>query len=211
MASFAAPDLPVLGYHKIRGLAAPLRMMFYYKKASFINNTYGADMKETWFGADKPQLLENNSCMNLPYIVDGPIVVTQSNSCAVYLGKKLGIDSGELGAFAHNHTVLDQTMDLRNDLMKVVYPFGASGDFMLFEMIDQHMAIAAAVGAPAFFDAYPKLKKFHATMKALPALAPYFASAPYASWAQNNGLFTHFTGQPASFDYGPSVSETITF
>ena len=63
----------------------------------------------------------------------------------------------------------------------------------------------------AFFDAYPKLKKFHATMKALPALAPYFASAPYASWAQNNGLFTHFTGQPASFDYGPSVSETITF
>lgn len=252
MASFAAPDLPVLGYHKIRGLAAPLRMMFYYKKASFINTAYGADMKETWFGADKPQLLENNSCMNLPYIVDGPIVVTQSNSCAVYLGKKLGIDSGELGAFAHNHTVLDQTMDLRNDLMKVVYPFGAvktpdqfpaaakdhldgsaagtfgklegfvlgtfmggaapqSGDFMLFEMIDQHMAIAAAVGAPAFFDAYPKLKKFHATMKALPALAPYFASAPYASWAQNNGLFTHFTGQPASFDYGPSVSETITF
>ena len=86
-----------------------------------------------------------------------------------------------------------------------------SGDFMLFEMIDQHMAIAAAVGAPAFFDAYPKLKKFHATMKGLPALAPYFASAPYASWAQNNGLFTHFTGQPASFDYGPSVSETITF
>lgn len=252
MASFAAPDLPVLGYHKIRGLAAPLRMMFYYKKASFINTAYGADMKETWFGADKPQLLENNSCMNLPYIVDGPIVVTQSNSCAVYLGKKLGIDSGELGAFAHNHTVLDQTMDLRNDLMKVVYPFGAvktpdqfpaaardhlegsaagtfgklegfvlgtfmggaapqSGDFMLFEMIDQHMAIAAAVGAPAFFDAYPKLKKFHATMKGLPALAPYFASAPYASWAQNNGLFTHFTGQPASFDYGPSVSETITF
>ena len=85
MASFAAPDLPVLGYHKIRGLAAPLRMMFYYKKASFINTAYGADMKETWFGADKPQLLENNSCMNLPYVVDGPIVVTQSNSCAVYL------------------------------------------------------------------------------------------------------------------------------
>ena len=26
----------------------------------------------------------------------------------------------------YNHTVLDQTYDLRNDLMKVVYPFGST-------------------------------------------------------------------------------------
>ena len=250
MASFAEP--PTLGYHKIRGLAAPLRMMFYYKKCAFINKGYGADMKETWFGKDKPELLASNSCMNLPYVIDGPTVVTQSNSCGVYLGKKLGIDSDELGAFAHNHTVLDQTMDLRNDLMKVVYPFGSvktpeefpaaatahlegsatstftklegfvagafmggavpqSGDFFLFEMIDQHMSIAASVGVPAFMDSFPKLKKLHAQIKALPTLQPYFASDAYAAWAQNNGLFTHFTGQPASFEYGASVTETITF
>merc|ERR1711988_443991 len=123
--------------------------------------------------------------MNLPYIIDGETVITQSNTCLLYIGQKLGIDSQE--CFFHNHTVLDQAMDLRNDLMKVVYPFGAvkskeefpeafkkhagssmtnnftklegfrkgpymcgaapqSGDFALFEMLDQHSIVAAALG-----------------------------------------------------------------
>ncbi|KAH8049766.1 glutathione transferase [Aureococcus anophagefferens] len=111
MASFAAPDLPVLGYHKIRGLAAPLRMMFYYKKASFINTAYGADMKET--------------CSRRPRR-------TTSTAPRRHARKLEGFAAGTfMGGAAPQ-----------------------SGDFMLFEMIDQHMAIAAAVGAPAFFDAH---------------------------------------------------------
>ena len=202
----------VLGYHKIRGLAAPLRMMFYYTDTSFKHIGYGEDMQEEWFGKDKPKLIERNSCINLPYIVDGPTVVTQSNTCALYLGKKLGIDGDGFDDFIRNHTVLDQTMDLRNDLMRVVYPFGSikdvadfpagakkhlegsaastfgklegfcvgpfmggaaprSGDFMLFEMLDQHASIAKSVGAPPVLDAYPKLKALHAAMWAEPALA----------------------------------------
>ena len=70
----------------------------------------------------KPELVRTkNSCMNLPYVIDGDVVVTQSNTCAIYLATKLGIDhfGDDAAAFARNHTVLDQTMDLRNDLMKV--------------------------------------------------------------------------------------------
>ena len=242
----------VLGYHKIRGLAAPLRMMFYYKGEPFTHVGYGEDMKETWFGKDKPELLKRNSCINLPYIVDGAKVVTQSNTCALYFGKKLGIDDDGFDAFVANHTVLDQTMDLRNDLMNVVYPFGSlkdpadfpegakkhvdgsaattfrklegfcrgpfmggdapqSGDFMLWEMIDQHASICAAVGVPNVVDQYPKLAAMHAALRADPALAAYFASPAYKDWAHNNGLFTHFTGQPASFEYGPAVSTKVTF
>ena len=71
---------------------------------------------------EKPQLKQQNVApINLPYIVDGDTVVTQSNSCLLYVGKMLGIDKQE--HFFANHQVLDQTMDLRNDLMKVVYPF----------------------------------------------------------------------------------------
>merc|ERR1712194_480046 len=55
-------------------------------------------------------------------IVDGETVVTQSNTCLLYLGQKLAIDKPE--HFIRNHAVLDQVMDLRNDLMRVIYPFG---------------------------------------------------------------------------------------
>merc|ERR1719199_2401194 len=57
--------------------------------------------------------------MNLPYIIDGSTIVTQSNSCLVYLGQRLGIDQPE--CMVHNHQALDQCMDLRNDLMKIAY------------------------------------------------------------------------------------------
>lgn len=240
---------PTIGYHKIRGLGAPLRMMCYYKKQKFTNQAYGADMTATWFAGEKPKLIEKNSCMNLPYIIDGDTVVTQSNTCALYLGKQLGIDNQD--DFIHNHTVLDQTMDLRNDLMKIVYPFGSvktkeefpeaaknhlessaktnftklegfckgpfmcgaapqSGDFALFEMIDQHISIAASVGADVMAEC-PKLKALHKAMKELPELATYFQSDSYVKFAQNNGLFTHFTGFGADFEYGPTVTENVTF
>ena len=58
---------------------------------------------------------------------------------------------------------------------------------------------------------FPKLKALHTAIKADPALAKYFASDSYAKWAQNNALFTHFTGHGDDFVYGPSVEEAITF
>ena len=42
-AGMASSALPTLGYWKIRGLAAPLRMMFHYKKAEFKEVAYGED------------------------------------------------------------------------------------------------------------------------------------------------------------------------
>lgn len=240
-----------VGYHKIRGLAGPLRMMCYYKKQPFINEAYGADMKEKWFGEKKPELLKQNSCINLPYIIDGEVTVTQSNTCCLYLGKRLGIDTepNEL----HNHTVLDQTMDLRNDLMGVVYPFGAvktkeefpeaakkylegsaktiftklegfckgpymcgaapqSGDFSLWEMLDQHSNISKTLNGADILDDFPKLKALHAGLKGDAALAAYFESDMY-KYAQNNPLPpAHYTGlgDDAS-EYGPTVTITVKF
>eukprot|EP00656_Telonema_subtile_P057690 TRINITY_DN9549_c0_g1_i1.p1 TRINITY_DN9549_c0_g1~~TRINITY_DN9549_c0_g1_i1.p1 ORF type:complete len:264 (+),score=83.04 TRINITY_DN9549_c0_g1_i1:93-884(+) len=241
---------PTLGYHAIRGLAAPLRMMFFYSGQNFTNVAYGADMKETWFGEDKPVKLESNACINLPYIQDGDKLITQSNTCLLYLGKKLGIDSE--ASFFDNHMVLDQTMDLRNDLMRVVYPFGTiktkeefpegakahlagsattnftklegfcqgpymcgdavqSGDFHVFEMLDQHAQIAASVGIADFLEQFPKLQALHAAFKADEKLAKYFAADCYQEYAHNNGLLTHFTGQGDDFVYGPTIKEEVKF
>lgn len=133
---------PTIGYWKIRGLAAALRMMCYYKGQSFKNVGYGEDAKEKWFGGAKPAMLEKNALMNLPYVVDGETVVTQSNSCLLYLGKKLGIDT-EANSM-HNHQALDQLMDLRNGLMDVVYPFAGKVKTKeeLAAMFPKHMETA---------------------------------------------------------------------
>jgi len=241
---------PIVGYHAIRGLGAPLRMMMYYKEKTFTNVGYGNDMKEKWFGEKKPELLQQNACINLPYIVDGATVVTQSNTCMLYLGGKLGIDKPQY--MVKNHTVLDQVMDLRNDLMLVVYPFGKaktkeefpevaashidgsatnnftklegfcqgpfmcgdevqSGDFHLWEMLDQHRMISEAVGKGPLLDKYPKLAAMYEAMKGLPTIQKYLDSEFYQAYFHNNGLFTHFSGLAEGAVYPPTAETKVEF
>merc|ERR1711862_772455 len=83
-----------------------------------------------------------------------------------------------------------------------------SGDFMLFEMLDQHLTLP---GAADILDEFPKLKALHAAMRADPALAKYFDSELYAAYAQNNGLYTFHTGHGADFVYPPTSTVNITF
>ena len=61
-----------LGYWKIRGLCAPLRMMCFYKGQPFVNKAYGDDAQTAWFGTEKKRLKETNALVNLPYVIDGP-------------------------------------------------------------------------------------------------------------------------------------------
>jgi glutathione S-transferase len=246
----AFPEPPVIGYHRIRGLGAPLRMICCFKGQPYVNAIYGADMKESWFAGKKEELKPLNSCINIPYVKSGDEVVTQSNTCLLYLGRKLGIDTDE--AFIKNHTVLDEVMDLRNKLMTIVYPFfyvvkskeefpegakkhlaetvvtsytklegfcegpymcGAamqSGDFHLFEMLDQHSSISAHVGEEDPLDKFPKLKALHTAVRADPALKSYFESDQYVKFAQNNGLYTNFTGFGDDFVYGGSEEVLFT-
>ena len=128
-----------IGYWKIRGLAAPLRMIMVHAGAEFEDKQYAVTGEpgnwdtSSWyvfffffffsffscschsssssscpsppppppppfsppllrFKTDKPGLVEKNALMNLPYIVDGDNVVTQSNACLTYLGRKYNLN-----------------------------------------------------------------------------------------------------------------------
>ena len=183
--------------------------------------------------------------INLPYIVDGDKVVTQSNSCLTYLGSKLGIDKPELAA--DNHMVLDQTMDLRNDTMKICYgPAGKefkpaleghmqgavghlsklegfckgpymcgnaiqSGDFHVFEMLDQHIGMCSETGVEFPAAMFPKLVALHAKVKSDPALAAYFKADMYAKYAYNNAMYANFVGSGyGNGPFGNTTKEVIT-
>merc|ERR1711865_644466 len=148
MGTFVEVTMEV-GYWKIRGLGAPLRMMCAFKETEVTH--YAANSGEMWFGGKKPELQAKNSMTNLPFIVDGDQVITQSNSCMLYLGQKLGIDAPE--NFIKNHQALDQVMDLRNDVIKIVYPFGAvKGAEAFSAALEAHMGGAA--GHFAKFEAF---------------------------------------------------------
>eukprot|EP00008_Paramoeba_atlantica_P003081 CAMPEP_0201489716 /NCGR_PEP_ID=MMETSP0151_2-20130828/23419_1 /ASSEMBLY_ACC=CAM_ASM_000257 /TAXON_ID=200890 /ORGANISM="Paramoeba atlantica, Strain 621/1 / CCAP 1560/9" /LENGTH=237 /DNA_ID=CAMNT_0047875399 /DNA_START=37 /DNA_END=750 /DNA_ORIENTATION=+ len=116
-----------IGYWKIRGLAAPLRMIMVYLGKDFDDVMYelqgspGNWDGTAWFAKDKPDLLKKNPLMNLPYVIDGETVITQSNACFLYLGRKFNLNGKNEDEIAKNDQCLCEVMDLRNDAVRLFY------------------------------------------------------------------------------------------
>jgi len=118
-----------VGYWDIRGLGAALRMACVYAKADWSSVSYTAKKtedgwdKSDWFTREdaKPSILARNPLANLPYVVDGDTVITQSNACLKYLGRKLnlyGINDSEKTKIDQ---CLCQVLDLRNGMADLFY------------------------------------------------------------------------------------------
>jgi len=127
-----ADGVVTIGYWNIRGLAAPMRMMMMYANVQFNVAAYDLVVKSdgsadasSWFKVEKPKLKEINPLINLPYVVDGPIVISQSNVCFEYLGKKLGLWGGTILQGIRCSELLCEVMDLRNKVTQFAY--GGSG------------------------------------------------------------------------------------
>lgn len=74
----------------------------------------------SWFGAKKALKLKN-PLMNLPYVVDGDVVVAQTNAVLAYLGRKLNLWGKNEQETIACEQLLSETMDLRNNLVKFAY------------------------------------------------------------------------------------------
>jgi len=130
-----------VGYWGIRGLGAPLRMICEYAEAKY-NPVMYAD-RDNWFKDAKPGLLAKNSLINLPYIVDGDNVISQTNACFKYLGRKLDLNGKDEVEVMKGEQCLCQIMDLRNDMVKVFYgppeSFDASASDLLTQGAIKHL------------------------------------------------------------------------
>lgn len=135
-------DLLQVAYWNTRGLGAPVRMLCEYAGAPYEAVTYdlkcvGADGAEDppreskagdglfydrsdWLDT-KVKLKQKNAFINLPYVIDGDTIVSQSNSCLEYLGEKFGLmgcgDEGRRNA----QQCLCQVFDLRNKAVGLFY------------------------------------------------------------------------------------------
>jgi len=208
-----------IGYWEIRGLAAALRMMCEYSNVPYINEAYtvtgspGKWDRSAWLNK-KPALKAKNALMNLPYVVDGDTVVTQSNACLTYLGRKFGLNGANDTELIRVEQVLAQCTDLRNCIVDAAYSgkmeevckvaresyrghyekfeefmsqnqtgFSASnspttGDFHLFELLDQVERMCKQCGAPSALADFPILTAIHTSFSSMERLAGYRASAP---------------------------------
>jgi len=110
-----------IGYWRIRGLGAPLRMMLEYAGSDYEDKQY-MDINE-WFYKDKPELSRKNALANLPYLVDGDIVICQTNAIFEYLGDRYGLSGQTMEQKQLNMQMLCEIYDLRNIIMELAYPF----------------------------------------------------------------------------------------
>lgn len=112
-----------IAYWGIKGRGEPLRHIAAYTGLDFENKLY-TDPNE-WFGKDKPAL--KSEFPNLPYILDGDVVVTESEACALYLihkSKKLDL----VGTNAEEVVHLTQIKGVLNDTLNALYKVGMNKD-----------------------------------------------------------------------------------
>ena len=120
----AASGPLTIGYWNIRGLGAPLRMMAEYAGVDYEAKLHDSDTDE--WAELKAELIKTNPLANLPYVIDGDTVVTQSNACFAYLGEKFGLLGSDATERVQCEQCLCQVMDLRNEAIELFYGRGVS-------------------------------------------------------------------------------------
>jgi glutathione S-transferase len=127
-----------------------------------------------WFDV-KPQLKEKNPLINLPYIIDGDRVITQSNACFLYLGRKLGMLGKSDESQSKCEELLMEIMDIRGSMSGFAYGkdasketatelfhkvTGNSGSFAKLELWLQH-EVANGHSGTYLVDDYATAPDFH--------------------------------------------------
>lgn len=120
-----------VGYWAIKGLAAPLRMMVMYSGYRLKAENYdlmidenGEWSRDKWFDV-KDAFKDKNPLINLPYVIDGDILITQSNACLAYLGRKFDMFGDSPLEHSYCEQLLCECMDIRNSV--VSFSYGRSG------------------------------------------------------------------------------------
>ncbi|KAL5013207.1 hypothetical protein ScPMuIL_007477 [Solemya velum] len=115
--------MPTLGYWKIRGLAQPIRLLLHYVEENFNDKMYEQGdapdySRECWM-KEKNNL--GLSFPNLPYYIDGPIKITQSNAILRYIARKHNLLGKTTESQVRVDMMLDQAMEFRNGIVRLVY------------------------------------------------------------------------------------------
>eukprot|EP00659_Diplonema_papillatum_P007669 gene7669-11765_t len=115
-----------VGYWDIRGLVTPIHMACVYGGVAYKVKDYTRQPETSsgcpeWFDQDKKELVKKNAFINLPYIIDGEEIVSQSIACLNHVGRKAGLLGETSSEINKNEQVLGQILDVRNPIVAIVY------------------------------------------------------------------------------------------
>jgi len=115
----------VLGYWKIRGLAAPIRLVLEYTHTPYENKYYEVGPapeydRSSWLG-EKFKL--GLTFPNLPYLIDPHtnLKLTQSNAIMLYLGQRYHLAGDNAAETAIVNMILGHVYDLRDQVSRLAY------------------------------------------------------------------------------------------
>lgn len=161
-----------LGYWKIRGLAAPIRMAFAYSGKELKQDVY--EDPAVW-EAKYAEMQKTHPFPNLPYLVTpSGATIVQSNAIVRHVGRALGLygDITNELELTRVDEILEQVNDLRVEGVSNYYADKISPDFITgtipyyLEVLDKHLGTAlegkSAVGGPFFFGSKPTVVDFMA-------------------------------------------------
>uniref|UniRef100_A0A8C5P8S0 glutathione transferase n=1 Tax=Leptobrachium leishanense TaxID=445787 RepID=A0A8C5P8S0_9ANUR len=113
----------ILGYWDIRGLAHAIRFLMEYTKTPYEEKVYvageGPDYDLSQWLNEKEKL--GLDFPNLPYLIDGDVKLTQSNTILHYIGSKHGMCGKTEEEKIAVSLVENQAMDFRMRLVAITY------------------------------------------------------------------------------------------
>ncbi|KAM4700021.1 glutathione S-transferase Mu 5-like [Discoglossus pictus] len=209
----------ILGYWDIRGLAHPIRLLLEYTGTPYEEKVYVTGEAPDY---DRSQWLDEKEKLgldfpNLPYLLDGDVKLTQSNTIMRYIARKHGL-CGQSESTKNNVSLIEnQVMDFRMGLAAIAYnpkfeelkgPFleklpvalGRSsrflgernwfaGDKITFaDFLVYDVLDQHRMLDPTCLDQFKNLQDFMNRFEALPAIAAYMASPRFMKTPINNRM-----------------------
>uniref|UniRef100_A0A7S2XUX3 glutathione transferase n=1 Tax=Fibrocapsa japonica TaxID=94617 RepID=A0A7S2XUX3_9STRA len=107
------------GYWNLRGLGQSVRFMLEYTGEKYDETRYEVSRYKEWFEEDKKNL--GIELANLPYIIDGPLKISQSVAILRYIARKNGLAGKSIADQAKVDMVCDFIGDFRRNYSKVAY------------------------------------------------------------------------------------------
>ncbi|KAM5160091.1 glutathione S-transferase Mu 1 [Callospermophilus lateralis] len=200
----------ILGYWNIRGLAHPIRLLLEYTDSSYEEKKYTMGDAPDY---DRSQWLNEKFKLgldfpNLPYLIDGPHKITQSNAILRYLARKHNL-CGETEEEKIRVDILEnQVMDVRMHFIMLCYnpdfekkkpeyleampemiklfsqflgkrPWFAGDKITYVDFITYDVLDQHRVFEPKCLEAFPNLKDFMSRFEGLKKISAYMKSSRF--------------------------------
>jgi len=155
-----------------------------------------------WFDTDRPPLRERNAFINLPYLVDheSGIVVSQSTALYQFLGRKLGLMGENEAERVATEQTLAQAFDLRNECVRVVYPFAGTSAERFSAALAKHLRAVAAPSA-----AYDRFSRFLGAKQFFAGSRPTAGDFHIWEMLDQHELMASSAGLPSPLEAHPTL------